>query len=138
VSVGTFRREIPLAADASAVWEVLRDTAAVHRRLAPGFVTDTRVEGEVRIVAFSNGLVVRELLVAVDDAERRVAYAVVEGLPEGTHHHASMQVVDDGGRGCRLVWLTDFHPHELAGTLAPMIDQGVEAIRTALDALARR
>ncbi|HYG68281.1 MAG TPA: SRPBCC family protein, partial [Anaeromyxobacteraceae bacterium] len=115
--MATIRREIPLAAAPSAVWAALRDIGAVPRRLAGGFVRETRMEGDVRVVSFADGLVVRELIVAVDEVERRVAYAVVDGLPEGAHHHASMQVVEDGGRGCRLVWLTDVYPHELAGRL---------------------
>ena len=60
-------RELVIEAHPDEVWAALRDWGALHRRLAPGFVTDTRLDGEDRIVTFADGLVVREVLVAVDD-----------------------------------------------------------------------
>ncbi|WP_374105480.1 SRPBCC family protein [Streptomyces sp. ISL-36] len=45
------------------VWAAVRDFGEIHHRLAPGFVTDTRVDGGVRTVTFANGSVVRELIV---------------------------------------------------------------------------
>jgi hypothetical protein len=74
------------------VWAAVRDVGEVHRRLAPGFVTDTRLEADIRVVTFANGVVVHELLVDIDDEARRVAYAVVGGALAPKHHHASMQV----------------------------------------------
>jgi len=37
-------------------------------RLAKGFVVDTRLDGEARIVTFANGIVARELIVDIDEA----------------------------------------------------------------------
>ena len=51
---------------------------------------------------------VRELIVALDDERRRLAYAVIEGSKRTTYHHASMQVFADDEGGSRLVWITDF------------------------------
>ena len=51
----------------SDVWDALRDFGALHTRLVPGFVTDTRLDGDARIVTFSNGTVAREILVDCDD-----------------------------------------------------------------------
>ena len=133
--MGCIRREIDLAADADAVWDALRDVGAVHRRLAEGFVTDTRIEGDARVVTFANGLVVRELLVDVDDAARRVAYAVVDG--RFAHHHASMQVHPTRPGHSRLVWITDVFPHEHADALAAMITHGAEAMRRTLERAGR-
>ena len=41
-------------------------SARLHDRLARGFVTDTELEGDTRLVTFANGMVVRELIVDVD------------------------------------------------------------------------
>lgn len=49
---------------------------AVHERLLPGRVTSTRIEGDVRTLTFPNGVVVHELIVAIDDEARRLSYAV--------------------------------------------------------------
>ncbi len=39
--MASIRREISIAADPAEVWDAIRDVGAVHRRVAPGFVTDT-------------------------------------------------------------------------------------------------
>ena len=91
----TIRREIPSLLPADAVWSVIQDIGAVHTRLAPGFVVDTKLEdGPARVVTFANGVVARELIVGVDKDARRLAYSVVGG--QATHHNASFQVVADG------------------------------------------
>jgi len=88
--MASIHREIHIDAPATEVWDAVRDVGAPHKRLAPGFLTDTRLEGDARIVTFANGLVARELIVDVDDTTRRLAWAVVGGRL--THHNASMQV----------------------------------------------
>ena len=65
-------QEVVIEARPDQVWAALRDWGALHRRLAPGFVTDTRLDGADRIVTFAGGLVVREVLVALDDERRRL------------------------------------------------------------------
>ena len=129
--MASIRKEIALAVRAEAVWDALRDVGAVHRRLAAGFVTDTRLDGDARIVTFANGLVARELIVDVDDKARRVAYAVVGGRL--SHHHATMQVVADGDGRCRLLWVADLMPHDMAGAIGGMMEQGAAAMKRTLE-----
>ena len=131
--MASIRKEIPLNVGADRVWDVLRDVGAVHRRLAPEFVVDTRLEGDSRVVTFANGMVARELIVDVDDNTRRVAYAVVDGQPK--HHHASMQVFADGEDRSRLVWITDLLPNELAPTIGGMVEQGTAVMKRTLERL---
>jgi carbon monoxide dehydrogenase subunit G len=128
--MASIRKEIALAARAEDVWAVLRDVGAVHRRLAPGFVINTQLDGDARIVTFANGMVAREQLVAIDDETRRVAYAAVGG--RSTHHNASMQVFAEGEGRCRLVWITDLLPHDLAGPIGAMIEQGSAVMKQTL------
>jgi hypothetical protein len=122
--MASIRMEIPLEAPAERVWEKLRDVGAAHA-LFPGVLTASRLEGDARVVAFANGMVVRELIVDVDETARRVAYAVVEW--QARHHHASMQVVPDGAARSRLVWITDLLPNELAGPVRALMEQGAKA-----------
>ncbi len=42
--MASIHREIEIAARPDAVWDALRDVGAIHKRLAPGFVTDVRLE----------------------------------------------------------------------------------------------
>lgn len=124
------RKEMPIDAAAEDVWDAVRDIGAVHRRLARDFVTSTRLEPGARVVTFANGFVARELIVDVDDAQRRVAYSVTGGA--ATHHNASMQVLAEGEQRSRLVWITDVLPNEVVPQFAAMIDQGAEAMRRTL------
>jgi len=130
--MASIRKEIVIEASPKQVWDAVRDVGAVHERLAPGFVVDTRLEVGARVVTFANGLVARELIVDVDDEARRLAWAVV-GSPRLTHHNASMQVFDDGDRGSRVVWIADLLPNEIAGTIAAMIEEGLGAMKKTLE-----
>lgn len=126
--------EVPLGADA--VWKALRDFGAVDR-LAAGFVTQSVPEedGAVRLVTFFNGMQVRERLVALDDALRRIAYTAVGG--RATHHNASSQVFEIGPDRSRFVWTTDLLPDALAPAIEQMMEQGARAMRSALTPPAR-
>lgn len=131
--MASIRKEILIDAPPEEVWGAVRDFGAVHRRLAPGFVVDVRLEGDVRVVTFANGLVVREPLVDLDEKARRLAYAAVDG--RATHYNASMQVFADGQSRTRLVWVIDLLPHELAGPVGAIAEQ---ALRVAKQTLERR
>jgi len=130
--MASIRKETVIEASPERVWDAVRDVGAVHERLAPGFVVDTRLEAGARVVTFANGLVARELIVDVDDEARRLVWAVV-GSPRLTHHNASMQVFDDGDRGSRVVWIADLLPSEIAGTIAAMIEEGLGAMKKTLE-----
>jgi len=130
--MASIRREIVIEASPERIWDAVRDVGAVHERLAPGFVVDTRLQPGARVVTFANGLVARELIVDVDDEARRLAWAVV-GSPRLTHHNASMQVFDDGDRGSRVVWIADLLPNEIGGTIAAMIEEGLGAMKKTLE-----
>jgi Polyketide cyclase / dehydrase and lipid transport len=130
-------KEIMIDARPDEVWAAIRDFGAVHRRLAVGFVVDTRFDGGARIVRFVNGLVVRERLVDLDDNARRLVYSIVEGKP--SHHNASMQVFAAGDERTRLVWITDLLPNEVAPPFRSMIEQGAAVMKQTLEGrMARR
>lgn len=93
--MATVQREIEIARDKDAVWDAIRDVGAIHRRLVPGFVVDCKLDGGSRIVTFANGMVVRELIVAVDDETCR---ACLVGSRRAFH---SSQCVDPGLRAGR-------------------------------------
>ena len=132
--MASIRREIEVAANAGTIWDVVRDVGEIHRRLVPGFVADCRLEGEARVVTFGNGLVVREAIVDLDDAARRLAWSATGG--QLTHYNASLQVFDEGGGRSRLVWIADLLPHEAAGAIGGMIDEGLRVMKKTLEASA--
>ena len=129
--MASIRKETIVRARPEDVWAAIRDIGAIHTRLARGFVTDTQLDGDTRVVTFANGFVARERIVDIDDQARRIAYSVVEGRP--THHNASIQVFADANGSSRIVWITDLLPNDLAETIGGMMDMGTAAMKKTLE-----
>jgi Polyketide cyclase / dehydrase and lipid transport len=127
--MATLKKEIPVPGAATAVWQALRDFGQAHTRVAPGFLTDLRMDNGDRIVTFFNGLVARERLVTLDDAACRLVYAVVDG--RASHYNAAVEVFPEGD-GSRIVWTIDLLPDELAPAIGGMMDQAVKVMRKTL------
>ena len=128
--MASIQKDIPINAHPDDVWAAVRDFGAVHRRLAPGFVTDARLDGDARVVTFHNGTVARELLVDCDDARRRLVYAVISERVK--HYSASVQVTADGEQCARMIWIIDVLPNEIASYIAGQMDQAAQAVQKAL------
>lgn len=129
--MASIRKEVHIDASLEHVWAALRDVGALHTRLVPGFVTDTKLEDGARVVTFANGMVARELIVDVDDESHRVVWSVVGGAM--THHNGAAQVLPDGVSGCRFVWIADLLPNEVAPNIAAMMEQGIGVIKRTLE-----
>ena len=126
-------RETSIDVEPETAWDALRDWGAVHERLAPGFVSDARVDGRDRVVTFVNGSVVRELFVGADDRARRLVWAVADGSLGLAHYNASAQVIPDGKTRTRFVWTADLLPDDLAGRVSQLMEQGLSAIKNTLE-----
>lgn len=123
-------KETHIDASPSKVWSALRDVGALHTRLCPGFVTDTRMEGHSRIVTFGNGMTVREDILTVDDERMRVAWAIVG---QRFHHYQGVARVEPEGGGTKFIWMTDLLPDELAPGVDAMMTAGLEVIKKTLE-----
>jgi hypothetical protein len=128
--MASIRKEIPVSASAAKVWDALRDFGSVHKRVAPGFVTDLRLEEGARIITFANGSVARELLVDADDERMRLVYAIPNA--RFMTYSASVEVLGEGAEHCRVVWTVDMLPNELAGYISGQMDEAVKVMREAL------
>ena len=132
--MASIRQEIRVKATPAQVWDAMRDVGALHTRLVPGFVIDTKLEPGARIVTFGNGVVAREAIIDVDDAAMRIAWSASGGRL--AHHNASAQVfAEPGGGGSRIVWICDLLPNEMRDTIDGMIAQGLAAMKRTLDKL---
>lgn len=130
--MASIRKERSIDAPAERVWDALRDWGGLHERLVPGFVTDTRLDGEDRIVTFFNGAVAREILIDRDDEQRRLVWSVVDG--PYTHHNGVAQVFAEG-EGCRFVWTADLLPDEAAAPTGEMMERGIEVVKQTQEAM---
>ena len=133
--MASIRKEIVTTAAPPSVWDAIRDLGALHTRLVPGFVVDTRLDpdGRARTVTFGNGMVLREPIITVDDNARRVVWSA-EGGPF-THYNASLQAFAEDG-ATRVVWIADFLPDELASNQQAAMDAALQVMKTTLDRLA--
>ena len=128
--MASIHKDIIIDANPNDVWDAVRDFGAVHQRLVPGFVLDSRLDGDARIVTFANGMVARELLVDCDDARRRLVYAVVSERIK--QHSAAVQVTAEADGRSRLSWTADVLPHEIAPYISAQMDQAALAMQKKL------
>ena len=132
--MATVCKTIDTAATVEQAWDAVRDIGALHTRLVPGFVVDTQLEPGARVVTFANGMVAREPIVTMDDDARRLVWSSEGGRT--THYNASAQVVAHEG-GARVVWIADFLPDEVAPAIEAAMSAGAEAMKKAMDGVAR-
>lgn len=125
--MASIHKEFEVAATARDVWNAVRDFGAVHTRLAPGFVMD----GDSRLVTFSNGTSARELLVDCDDARQRLVYAVISERIR--QHSASVQILQDGDERSRFIWTVDVLPNDIAPYISGQMDLSIAAMKKKLE-----
>jgi Polyketide cyclase / dehydrase and lipid transport len=131
--MATVVKTVQINARPDDVWSAVRDWTALHTRLVPGFVIDTKADGADRLVTFFNGLTVREVMISSDDERRRLAWSVVDG--PYTHHNASAEVFpDERTGGTRFVWTADFLPDELTERIGDMMERGIGVVRQTMEA----
>ena len=91
------------------------------------------LEPGARIVTFANGITVGERIVTIDDHTKRLVWSVVS--ERFTHHNGSLQVFVNADGETNVVLIADLLPDEAAGMSSQMMDHGMSAMKTALDAL---
>ncbi len=129
--MASIRRHVVIDREPDAVWDALRDWGALHERLAAGFVTDCRRDGEARVVTFASGAVLREEILGCDEEHRRLAWTIVDG--PYTHHNGAAEVVPESHGETRPVWTSDLRPDALAEATAKAMEQGLAAIKQTLE-----
>lgn len=131
--MASIRKEIYIDAPVTLVWGALRDVGALHTKLVPGFVTDTRMDGTARVVTFGNGMVAREEIVSVDEQRHRVAWAILDAPFQ---HYSAAAWVEAKGEGSNFVWTADLLPNELTDQVEGMMSAGIQVIRDTMESTA--
>ncbi|QAU49689.1 SRPBCC family protein [Bradyrhizobium guangzhouense] len=130
--MASIHNDVPLPAPPRDVWDAVRDFGALPQRLVPGFVTRCELDGDARVVTFANGSVAREVLVDRDDVRQRLVYAINNERLK--HYSASVQVIAEGETKCRLIWIIDMLPNELATYVQEQTKAAVAAMHKAFPA----
>ena len=84
-------------------------------------------------MTFGNSMVIREVIVDIDDESRRVVWSATGG--HLTHHNASAQVLENDDGSTRVVWITDLLPDDAAESIGSMMEQGLTVMKATLDRL---
>jgi hypothetical protein len=128
-------------ADADAVWGLLRDFGGVDR-YAQGLESCT-LEGSgvgaVRTLRMAGGVQIQERLESLDDAGRRLSYAIVGESPLPVDDYLATIVVAEEDGGCRVEWSSTFEPRGIpVEKVAPLVEGiyrgGLAGIRKTLGA----
>ena len=133
--MASIRKEIETKGRPDDVWAAIADIGALHTRLVPGFVVDTKLEPGARVVTFGNGMVVREPIVTIDEASRRLVWTAEGGRT--THYNASVQVYSRSDETTAVVWIADFLPDAMTGQIAAAMEAGMTVMKKTLDRLER-
>lgn len=133
--MASIRKEIRIDAPANQIWDALKDVGALHTRLVPGFVKDTKLEGNARVVTFGNGMVAREEIVSVEPRHHRVSWAVIG--QQFRHYNGAAWVEADPKGGSRFFWTADLLPDEFAPQVDEMMTAGIEVVKRTLEAASK-
>ncbi|MBB6347878.1 SRPBCC family protein [Nonomuraea muscovyensis] len=132
--MATVHKEIIIDADPAAVWAIIGDFTDGPTRMAPGLVTDSRLdEPDVRVVTFADGTVARERLITLDEETRRLVFSVIGDTMQPTHDNASMQVVAHGDGRSRFVWIHDVQPDDLTIPMGAVMDHGLSIFKQTVE-----
>lgn len=72
----------------------------------------------------------RETIVSVDDARRRLVWAI---RGEGVDHHNGALAVEPDGGGCCVTWTADVLPAALADAFEPLMRRGLAVMKATLE-----
>ncbi len=129
--MATIRVERTIEVSPEDAWEALADWGAPHERLVPGFVVETKLDGEDRVVTFFNGAVARERLIECSEEERRLVWSIVDG--PYTHHNGAAQILANEDGTTSFVWIADLLPNEMAAVTGELMERGIDTVKQLLE-----
>ena len=129
----TVRKSVTIAKPANEVWDAVSDAGQLHTRVAPGMVTNTTLEdnGNVRIVTFGTGMILKEHMISNDADTMRIAWSAES--EQWTHHNASLQVFAGDDNTCEAVWTADVLPHAAGALMEQFLTAGLAAMKAHME-----
>lgn len=109
------------------VWDVVGDFGGLASWM-PG-VESCRLDGDDRIIGMM-GMEVRERQLRRDATARVLEYSIIEGVP--VESHRATVTVTPQGEGSHVTWDVEATPDEMAGVVAGIYQQSLEALRSHL------
>jgi carbon monoxide dehydrogenase subunit G len=122
--MGSGTAAVDIEAPAGQVWKVIGDFGGIAEWM-PGIET-CRVEGENRIIEMM-GMTITERLVAKDDADRTLTYAIADGAP--VESHEAVITVTPSGETSHVTWAVDAKPDDMADLMTGLYQQSLDALK---------
>ena len=124
------KAEVSIERSPDDVWKLIREFGGLDAWM-PGIERCT-VDGDVRTLN-TMGIEIKEQLRTLDDANRTVAYSVIES-PMGNlqSHLATLSVVPEG-EGSHVTWAVDVDPDELLGLFLPVYEGAIVELKKQLE-----
>ena len=131
--MATVRKSVTITKPANEVWDAVSDAGQLHTRVVPGMVTNTTLEdgGEVRIVTFGNGMILKEYMISNDADTMRLVWSAES--EQWTHHNASLQVFSGDDGVCEVVWTADVLPHSAGALMEQFLTAGLTAMKAHME-----
>lgn len=98
-------------------WDFLERYARAEAHVFSLSVAERMVD-DVRVITLADGSEIWERNVTLDPVRRRTVYTMT-GLHGSQHHQAEMRIEQTPEGAARIVWVTDYLPHEIADERAP-------------------
>jgi carbon monoxide dehydrogenase subunit G len=108
---GSVECELKVSADEA--WGAVGDFAGVDK-IFPD-LESLEIEGDDRVLGMF-GMKIRERLVERDDANRRLVYSIVDGVPVDSHQ--GIITVEEVGDGSKVIWAYEVTPDEMGDIMA--------------------
>ena len=116
--------ETELNASADEAWAAVGDFTGVDK-IFPD-LDSLVIEGDDRVLGMF-GMTIRERLIEKDDANRRLVYSIVDGVP--LESHQGIITVSENGAGSKVVWAWDVTPDEMSEILGGTYAGALEALK---------
>lgn len=122
----TLSRSVDLAAAPRDVWAVIGQFGGHWMPLVATVQTTGTGIGQLRRIDTVDGRTIVERLTAQDDAQMKLSYALVSGLP-AAHYEGTMQVQPKGS-GSVVSWIVTYRPEGVADVVTKTIVNNLQRV----------
>ena len=128
--MATIQKVIDVEASVEDVWDKIANVGSISDFV--GFITESQLDGDIRVCKMTDGGVLEEKIISIDNALRRVAYCITSAPLDLEFHSASMQVIPNGD-SASMIWITDIKPDSMTEQFDPLFEEALPGIRAALE-----